>query len=284
MSLSQHAIVLPYNAEEGLEPEQIQIGNQNFNRSVQQYQSTPIQNFRTLRSREISVDHSQNANNEEQIAQQQRLRSDSMETDKGNPLQNQAPVTDQEDLIQLNQEIHQQTYGSPPSQTSQMHQMNLTKSNFENLNHLIGEVIVVNPIYHLQEEEEDKEAHQQLKTRANAGSFGAVPLYSSGHQEEEKAAALVDITFAAPETPVDLDNQLTASKRNIHGGGSLFTNINIAGEDDGGIYHQPRRSKRLESRHNQLMTSMSQGGDGVSAGGFHQDDELNGAYSQDGSH
>ena len=102
MSLSQHAIVLPYNAEEGLEPEQVQIGNQNFNRSIQQNQSTPIQNFRTLRSREISVDHSQNGNIEEHMLQQQRLRSDSMETDKGNPLQNQAPVTDQEDLIQLN--------------------------------------------------------------------------------------------------------------------------------------------------------------------------------------
>lgn len=183
MSLSQHAIVLPYNAEEGLEPEQVQIGNQNFNRSVQQYQSTPIQNFRTLRSREISVDHSQNATVEEQMMQQQRLRSDSMETDKGNPLQNQAPVTDQEDLIQMNQDIHQQqSYGSPPSQTSQMHQMNLTKSNFENLNHLIGEVIVINPIYPPQIDEEGKAHHT---TRVNPGSFGAVPLYTN--QEEEKA-------------------------------------------------------------------------------------------------
>ena len=177
MSLSQHAIVLPYNAEEGLEPEQVQIGNQNFNRSVQQYQSTPIQNFRTLRSREISVDHSQNGNMEDQQQLQQRLRSDSMETDKGNPLQNQAPVTDQEDLIQLNQDIqHQHSYGSPPSHSSQLHQMNLTKSTFENLNHLIGDVIVINPVYPLQEEV--KEA-PQMTTRNNAGSFGAVPLYTA---------------------------------------------------------------------------------------------------------
>jgi hypothetical protein len=143
--------------------------------------------------------------------------------------------------------------------------MNLTKSNFENLNHLIGEVIVINPMYpHHLNEEEAKAAHHTT-TRANPGSFGAVPLYTSTNQEEEKAAALMDVTFAGghSETPVDADNQLTASKRNIQGGSSLF--FNIGGDDD---YHQPRRSKRLESRHNQLMTSMSQGGGDVS-GGFH---------------
>ena len=123
--------------------------------------------------------------------------------------------------------------------------MNLTKSNFENLNHLIGEVIVINPIFPHQTDEEVK-AHHHLM-RANPGSFGAVPLYTS--QEEEKANPLVDVTFAAPETPaVDVDNQLTASKRNIPP--PLFTAFN----DE---YQQPRRSKRLESRHNQLMTSMS---------------------------
>jgi hypothetical protein len=147
--------------------------------------------------------------------------------------------------------------------------MNLTKSNFENLNHLIGEVIVINPMYpHHLNEEEAKAAHHTT-TRANPGSFGAVPLYTSTNQEEEKAAALMDVTFAGghSETPVDPDNQLTASKRNIQGGSSLFFNIGGGEADD---YHQPRRSKRLESRHNQLMTSMSQGGGDVSGGGgFH---------------
>ena len=55
--------------------------------------------------------------------------------------------------------------------------MNLTKSNFDNLNHLIGEVIVINPIFpHITDEE--VKAHHHL-TRANPGSFGAVPLYTS---------------------------------------------------------------------------------------------------------
>jgi hypothetical protein len=54
-----------------------------------------------------------------------------------------------------------------------------------------------------------------------------------------------------------MDNQLTASKQRQQ-------QIPIFQEES---YHQPRRSKRLESRHSILM-AMSQ------EGGFQQDDEL----------
>ena len=86
ISLSQHAVV-QYTENE--EQKQVEIVDGSFNRSNQQYQSTPIHNFRTLRSREISVNNSQNTNMAMAVVNGEvfeRQRTDSMETDKGNPM------------------------------------------------------------------------------------------------------------------------------------------------------------------------------------------------------
>ena len=77
ISLSHHAYV-QYNQQE--EEKQVEISNSSFNRSNQQNHSTPIHNFRTLRSRDISVKNSQDC-----ILVEERPRSDSLETEKGHP-------------------------------------------------------------------------------------------------------------------------------------------------------------------------------------------------------
>lgn len=86
MSLSQHAIV---QYKESGEEHPVEINESNYNRNNQQHHSTPIHNFRTLRSREISVVNSQNCIEPPDMSAADigRPRSDSMETDKGNPMQ-----------------------------------------------------------------------------------------------------------------------------------------------------------------------------------------------------
>jgi hypothetical protein len=70
-------------------------------------------------------------------------------------------------------------------------------------------------------------------------SFGAVPLYSGIVDEEETKGEnqALDVTFAVSN--IINENEMTASKRQYYEQQEISSN--------------PRRSKRLESRHNNLI-------------------------------
>lgn len=229
MSLSQHAIV---SFNDGEEQKQVEIREVSYQRSNQQYQSTPIHNFRTLRSREISVNHSQNT-----LEEVGRPRSDSIETDKGNPNQ---------DKILSNLESHLMNEGNEG--------LDLTGS--EN-------IIIL----------------------ANNSSFES-PRRNTSVPHEESKGELRDLITPQVDTtfmPVAFDfqeevkpfNEQPTSKKRIAREATGQRSASASRQRD--TFDNPRRSKRLENRHNALLQS---GTMQRQESYLDPEDELNGAQSQ----
>ncbi|TNV87320.1 hypothetical protein FGO68_gene14514 [Halteria grandinella] len=232
ISLSQHAIV-SYN--EGEEQKLVEIRDVTYQRSNQQYQSTPIHNFRTLRSREISVNHSQNTL-EGDLVMQSRDRSDSVETDKGNPNQ---------DKVLSNLESHLQNEGGQELNGSENIIVLPNNSSFES-------------------------------PRRNT----SMPFEESKVENQDLITPLVDTTFMPlPNYDYDQDinpfnEQQATSKKRIARNATAGRSASASRQRE----ENPRRSKRLESRHRALQM-MQDGGVERQASYVDPEDELNRAQS-----